>query len=456
MLHRIRPRRVGCGIAVSGADLIAVAVRLHPEGVEVLGQTELRGFRERPPDEWGAEYSVFLRGLDLGQTEAAFCIPRDEVIFRVLGMPPMRSKDISRAVALQVDELHPYGETEVVHASTPLDGGSRRAGPRPVAVAVARADRVRLYAHAFANAGIALARCTVSAGALRAAVRRDSAVSRGPVALALRSGWHLEIYGESNRRLCLNSSLDLEGMTVRRALRLSAEALDVGTEETASLAVLGEEGFDGPPAGFAIRDADSVLLPIVSSPDGFSFETHILAFGAAVESARPSSGLGLNLLSPTQRHSRPVALLAPRLVATACLALLGAATLLRPLVQDRSYADRLQRETVLLQDPAEIATSDQADAADLRGHRDWLLGRQDRTRADLELLREIAESLPDSVALTALEIDDSLVMAAGIAEDAGTVLRILSSSALLDGARFMGSPALTDGGERFRIEARRR
>ena len=456
MLRRFQPRRVGCGIAVTGGDLVAVAVRLQPAGVEVLGQIELRDFGERPPDLWGAEYSAFLRGLGLGRVAATFCMPRDKLIFRVLRMPSMRSKDIPKAVALQVADLHPYGEVGVVYASAPLDGGSEGAGGRPVAVAVARADRLRRYTDAFASAGITVDRCTASPGALRAAVRRGPEGAERPFALVLHSDSQLEIYGESSRRPCLSSSLVLEGMTVSMALRLAAEALDAGTGVTASLAMLGEQVLAEPPAGFAPCDADSVLRPVLRAPRGFSFATHILAFGAAVESARPRSGLGLDLLPPAERRSRSAAPSAPRLALGACAVLLGAASLLRPIVQDRRYADRLRKETAVLQDTGEVVASDQAGVADLRRRYDWLLEHQDRTRSDLDLLLELAESLPDSVAIRALEADDSLLVTAGTAENAGAVLRTLSNSPLLDGARFTVSPTVTEDGELFRIEARRR
>lgn len=454
MLQHIQPGRFGCGIAVRGPDLVAVAIRLRRGGVRVLGRTELRGFRERTPAQWGAEYSDFVRGLGVGHVAASLCVPREEVVFRTVRLPPMRTGELARAVALHVDDLHPYGEGPVCHDSAPL--GPEQSGPRrrPVAVAIVEADRIAAYSRMFAEAGVLLAACTVSASALRAAVRLGGNEPRRPFAVAVQSGTSLEIYGESADCPSLSSALDLGGMTLRGAMRLAFDGLRPRRGDTVGFALLGGE-LDDPIPGFVSRPVDSILGSPTDFPEGFSLARDAVALGAAIESARPKEGLGLNLLPPAARRSNSVAPFAPRLALAFALVLAGGAFLARPLIQDSRYADRLREETARLEGGAAISATDPAYLSELRQRYRWLLGRQERARSDLELLREIAEILPPATVLSALQFDDAKSVLTGTAKNADPLLAILAASPLLDDARFTRSPSVDGDGELFQIEAQR-
>lgn len=456
IISGIRRHRVGCGIAVRGPDLVVVAVRARRRGIAVLGRTVLQGFRERSPVEWGAEYSAFVRGLGLAHVAASFCLPRDEMVVRTLRLPSMRPRELAGAVALQVDELHPYENAATYHSTASLDKDHAAGRRCRVAVAIAEADRIEGYADLFSEAGVRLASCGVSAGALRAATRLSREEPKRPFAVAIRAGEHLEIYGESEDCPSLSSALDLGGITLTGALRLALEGLRPGAQGPVDLALLGGNAPIEPLPGFVIRDPTSFFGSPVDCPEEFALERDAVALGAAMESASSDAGLGLNLLPVSRRRSNSLRPFAPRLALVTALILVVVASLVRPQVQDTRYKTRLRDAIAGLESGTSMSETDQADLAVLRSRYQWLSGRRDRTRSHLDLLREFSEILPQETVLSDLEVDDARSVLTGTAKDADSLLALIAASPRVSQARFTKSPSIVQDGELFQIEARQR
>ncbi len=456
MLALLGLHRIGCGISVQGGDLVAVAVRLRRDGAEVLGRTRLPSFRNRPPSEWGKQYSTFALDAGIAGHPVTFCLPRAESVFRILRLSAKGSADLDQAVAPHAAELHPYGRSETVHAAAGVEPPAPVEGRRPVAVAVAEADGVRRYAELFREAGISLNRLTVPAGALRASVRRDVDSIGQPLALVALSGGDAEVYAESEREGCLSWGIDAEALADGAPLLLLREALSSEGDDPVRLGVLGGLETGELPTGIANWDPEDLLLPRSGLRDALTLPEDLLAFGAAVEAARPRSGLGLNLLPAALRAPQSVVRSARRLVLAGALAMAAGSWLALPVLQDRSYADRLRRETAALRQAEASAGAVRPPADSALRRSAWLLQRQGRAGSDLELLRALARAVPDGARLTAVEIADEGVAAAGVAHDATAVLRSLAASPLMRDTRFAGAPSAGPTGESFRIEALRR
>ncbi len=456
MIRQLHPRAAGCGIAVRGEDLVAIVVRLRPGGTHVLGRTRIRRFRQRPPPEWGSEYTAFVRKLGLQHLAATLCIPRHETVFRTLNLPSMPRKDLAAAIGWQLDDLHPYGDTPVHHAWAALEQRPEQAGQHRVAAVVAPAETVESYAQLFAGAGIRLASCTISPSVLRAAVHLESRCPGEPFVIADTEGWHLELYGESETSPAWSAALDLRGVTLDEALRLALEDLLLPGQEAARLALAGDTPPLERPAGFVARHVGEILPVPVRSPDEFDLARDATAFGAAVEAARPSLGLSLNLLPPALRRSNAARPYAPTLALAATLIALAGASLLTRSIQDHRYAERLAQETARLEAAAGLETPAATTEAALRERLEWLLNREERTRSDLAALREISQLLPVSAWLTTLKLDDGSARLTGTAENAGPLLAILDRAFSLDEPRFERAPSASERGEFFQIGARRR
>jgi len=85
-----------------------------------------------------------------------------------------------------------------------------------------------------------------------------------------------------------------------------------------------------------------------------------------------------------------------------------------------------------------------------------LLGSlRQRTESDLRILSELSRVLPDTVWLSALEVNDNGAQLTGEAEAAAPVLGIINSSTTLANASFTTSLVETEAGQRFQIAAER-
>ena len=151
-----------------------------------------------------------------------------------------------------------------------------------------------------------------------------------------------------------------------------------------------------------------------------------------------------------------VAPLVPRLVLGGALGVVAVLLAVLPTIQDWRYAERLRNETAKLETTAAVLAGEVSDIAVLQERYRWLLERQERTRSDLDLIREISEILPDSAWLTALRIEEDKVVLTGMAAEADPLLSLLSSSPPVGQARFVRSPTRRERAEQFQIEAQRR
>ena len=455
MPRKFLPRRTGCGIAIRGDDLVVTVVRIGGTGVEVLGRIELRAFRERSPAEWGAEYSRLLNDIGQSHLRATLAVPRTEVVFRVLSLPPMGRSDLARAIQIQLQDLHPYGDTPVYKSFTAI-GEATGSLSQLVAVAICEAPRIDGYARRLSEAGIAIDGCTVSADALRAATEHVVDASHAPFLLADRHGSTLEVYGASEDVPFLSSSLHLDGVSLDGALRLAREGLAVPSDRSVALAFLGAGRTDSSLPGLEARPVEALVRTPTRQAKGFDLQHDAVAMGAAMLSAGNRSGLGLNLLPRSARQRASAAPFLPRLALGGTLAVLALLLAVLPTIQDWRYAERLREEAARLEESAAAGAGGTSDLDALQERYRWLLERRERIRSDLDAIREISEILPDSAWLTALRLEQDKAVLTGTAADADPLVSLLSGSALLEQARFARSPTRGDSGEQFQIEVQRR
>src|SRR5687767_13851416 len=103
----------GVGIEIRDSDLHVAVVRLRPNSVSVSGKTKIADFRSRPAAEWGTELTSFLRKCGAGHIAVTILLPRRDVIVRQVFLPGVAKRDLSAAIQLQIDSLHPFGDDEV-------------------------------------------------------------------------------------------------------------------------------------------------------------------------------------------------------------------------------------------------------------------------------------------------------------------------------------------------------
>ncbi len=454
MLERLHRIGSGCGLEIRGDALVATAVKSRPGGVSWLGSKTIEGFEQRQASEWGAELNAFLQACGVSHVAASFVLPREDVIVRLLQLPPMSVKEREAAVRYQLDGLHPFAEDEIYFTFAPL--AVKATGPGPVAVAIAEKAVVDRYADLLEEAGVAVAAFTVSSSALYAALRVRPGEAPKPLLVALRDGDDLEVYGESAGRPLLNVDFNLRSVPAERALQLALSDLRLSEHEDALFVAAGEPLEAELPAGVDSRAAAEVFPAPLGAGDDFDFSRDLSGLAGALESACPRLGWRANLLPPERRKSDSRLLWAPTAALVLLLLLLGAGFIVRPWIQNAGYAAALERRTAELETIAAASDANSEATAEVARKIEILEDLQARARQDLQVVSELSLLVPDTAWLSQLAVLDSGVQLFGQAASAAPLLGVLNQAVSLEKAAFARSLVKENDYERFQITATRR
>ena len=146
---------------------------------------------------------------------------------------------------------------------------------------------------------------------------------------------------------------------------------------------------------------------------------------------------------------------APTAVLVAALILLLFAYPLRRVIQDRGYLRTLEAETARLEQDVSRAAAAKSQRRETAARIEVLKSLRGRSEADLRIVSELSQQLPDTAWLSHLEIRDQGVEMYGEAGAAAPLLATVNGTRTLENAAFMTSLVKTDNGERFQIAAQR-
>ena len=453
----------GCGIELRGTDLRVVAVKSRPGSFKVLGRIEIADFRSRPASEWGAEYATFLRDLKLSHLAATVSLPRSEIVVRQLRLPPLNRKELGAAVGYQLETLHPYEADQVYTAFAPLGETAEGVTQVQVAVLIAQKAIVEGYADLFESAGVAVASFTAGAAAFYTGVRVRWDSPPIPFLIADFQPDGIEIYGEGKNRPLFSGAF--ESQSPERVLRLAGADLRLQESEPASVVFCGANGGeDGSNLRglardlgdtFSLRSAAELLPSPAAAVPQFDEERDAAALAVALESACPRLGGRANLLPSARRKRNSHWMYAPTVVLVAALILLVFAYPLRRVMQDRGYLRTLEAETARLEQDVSRAAAAKSQRREAAARIEVLKSLRGRSEADLSIVSELSQQLPDTAWLSHLEIRDQGVEMYGEAGAAAPLLATVNGTRTLENAAFMTSLVKTDNGERFQIAAQR-
>ncbi len=453
----------GCGIEVRGSDLRVVAVKSRPGSFKVLGRIEIADFRSRPPAEWGSEYATLLKDLKLSHLAATVSLPRSEIVVRQLSLPPLNRKELGAAVGYQLETLHPYETDQVYTAFAPLGETAEGVTRVPVAVLIAQKTIVDGYADLFESAGVAVASFTAGAAAFYTGVRVRWDSPPVPFLVADFQRSRIEIYGEGKNRPLFSGAF--ESQSPERVLGLAGADLRLQGSEPASVVFCGADGGEddaAPPQiaqdlgdTFSFRSATELLpCPAAAVPE-FDEGRDAAALAVALDSACPRLGWQANLLPTARRKRNSHWLYAPTAVLVAALILLVFAYPLRRVIQDRSYLQALEAETARLEQDVSRVAAARSQGQETATRIEVLKSLRARSEADLRIVSELSQQLPDTAWLSNLEIRDEVVQMYGEAVAAAPLLATINGAPALESAAFTTSLAKTDNGERFQIAVQR-
>ncbi len=422
----------GVGIIAGDTDLEVTLVRVRPRGAKLRATLRIENFRTRPAAEWGAEYAAFLKSHGSAYLPALVVLGRSEVIVRHIALPGVTDADAAAAIGFQLDGLHPFAESEVVH-------DYRRVGSSDVfTVAIAERARIDFYTALFAEAGIKLAGFTFSGGAVFSSLRLYGNSREGAVVAV--TGLHaggaerVEVYGESPSYPLFSACFD---EPVERAAALATAEMRL-------------------PAETPVEDLADVLPQWRAAPENFDFSDAgrsraAAGWAAGLAAACPRLGTPVNLLPLEFRTASSRLMYVPSIVLGVVLIALGVALAGESYWLERGYRARLNAEIGKLTPVAQrIETLDKRLAQETL-QIDQLARFRRHTRAHLDIVLELTETLPPPAFLTSVQIDAKAVNIAGESDHADELLKKLDASPHFDGSQFTMPLARGSVGEVFRI-----
>jgi len=415
------------GIHIGRDSLTATVTRVRPNGVRVLGELNIPGFREQAAGEWGATYASFLAKLGAAHLAATVLLPREEVMVRQIAFPGVTDKDLASAIRFEIDSLNPYSEEEAV-----FDWA--RIGKTPsVLIGFTRRSVLDRYRTLFAEAGVKVASFTFSAPAIYSAVRLLSRPSADGFLLLEPETDEIEVYGESPSRPLFSARLD--GSPARaRTLAVAELRLPPETE----------------PA--ALHDA---LPKPQSAPPDFDVTASALPYATALAGASLVPALTVNLLPRELRESSSRMRLVPTFTLSALAVLTATVALAYPKYADRHYLGLLHEEIRKIEPRARKAVELDRQIAITRNRTQTLDNFRLRTKADLDALNELTTVLAQPTWLNSFQLTRDSLSILGSTDQAAALVKLLDGTHQFRGSSFTSGPVKAGGGEAFGIRSQR-
>jgi hypothetical protein len=421
----------GLGIEVGSKDLEVTAVRVRPNGVSVLGTTTIHNFGDRPAAEWGAEYTQFAHQAGVAHLAATVLMPRRETIVRQIALSGVAARDLSAAITLQIDTLHPYGEEEVVYGWSEVAAGG-------VLIGILRRAALERYSSLFAEAGVAVACFTFSAAAIYAAHRVPVAAAQDPATgfVALAAGEHgaWEVYGESPAKAVFSAEFELPPERAA-ALAISELRLEPGQEPI---------------------PLDRVLPVPRVNPVGNDLSRRSLPYATALAGSCPWLTPVANLLPLEQRRSNSRAMYIPTIVLAVLLLLVCVALVVHSWWEERRYMAKLEAEIAKVEPRAKRSAALDRELVRAQNRTRLLDEFRARTKDDLEALNGLTTLLAPPVWTSTVDLTPDAATVTGEADQAAPLLKILDASLYFHNSAFVGALAKAGGNEQFQIRTVRR
>jgi Tfp pilus assembly protein PilN len=448
-----------------------------------VDRLEISGLDQLGPAKCGERYRHWLRRNGLKHPWTVVALPRALVLWRHLQFPGSVSKELRRAVELQLDTLHPFEEGGVWWDFAVQERSKRRgfawpgaaaepSGPLEVHVAIAEREAVERWAGWFHEANIPVSQFTVTTALLLGMLeaRRSTTAAVNAPAFCLHgdeSG--CELVGLTpggasvSREARWEPGMGAEqaAVLVQRELQLARSELRMNPTEAAIVCTGGQlpgeaalEG-DGTVHLTPLRD---LFAPFAMDLEPADLRENVAGVAAAVAAAVDRSGpFTLNLLPAERRSYESPLVYVPTYALAGLVVVLAVALGLRAPVQEWLYGRSLERDRQALL--PQIQQLEQRQEQDRRVYEQLAtLARLRLSSAvPLELLDELTRRVPSDAWLQGVQYDGNSVSLTGSAASATAVLQALADSDRLESPQFLSAVTRSnDGKESFRIGARLR
>lgn len=449
----------GVGVEISNDHLAIAYVTATPFNTTIRAHAvydlDARSRLDEKTETISAKVKDFLHLHRIGSACIWIGLPAEMVIQRMILLPSAAKENLGKTLEYELTKYIPLASEDIYFRYQILDEDREEKQLKILFAAVKKKDLAPLIELSNRlGAGICGVESSATAG-INGLKWASKSISEKAYALAYAAdeAIHLSYFEEDQLRFI--RTLHLDDDLISQSERISRELDETGrtgADPTDALSVY----CHGPGATEEVLQRLNTLpnlafslLDLGESP--LEGNGPVAGTGLALKSLQPVS-VDINLF-PEQFRKKPSIIgryLTPALVVLTLIT--GLAWAGSHFTHQRITAIRVERELNDLSEEVKALGRVESEIAAMGERIDYLNNlRQDRTRA-LELLKELTETLPDTVWLLGLSVEENRVEIEGYADHSTQLIPRLEASPLFANARFISTITKgRDGKEVFKI-----
>jgi type IV pilus assembly protein PilM len=207
----------------NGFTLDALGEIKGPNVDWVRGENKISGTKEM-----GAAIKKLLVDLKVKARQAVACIPEDEVVSRLVNLPPLKDSEIMDALKFEAETFVPYPLNQVTIDYEIVEKDDN--GRLKIFVVAAKNDLITSFVNLFKSIGLELVALESPAIAMRRVIKSSvKADVTGIIALDYGEKYS-DIIGLSNGNICFTRSMPIGGESITRAISINL-GLDMPSAE---------------------------------------------------------------------------------------------------------------------------------------------------------------------------------------------------------------------------------
>ncbi len=432
--------KTSTGFELIGEDLRVAVTRVFLNRLRVVKHGSIEGFTSLDVEQQRQRLAALVRGQRIPVSRVFLSLPHERGMVRQVELPVEAINEVSQAVRLQLESWIPWSSDEVY-----WDCAYKRPpkGVRSVTVSIAIIPREMLdpWIQLFVSAGIQLSGACLSpmAGAHAATTLWPGSPT---IMLRCEPGAVDGVFVDGRRMIAVRNEGEETAQSAQDSMRQLAALGRLDSVEGIRLLVDGTASESLP--------SENVRLPLEQDAAAGT-----AAFGSIATAlvGLGRSGFQTNLLPEDVRHRQGWVRWVPTYVLLTLILAVGIGLVLQDEYHDAVYASRIGEEIDRLASELGDTGDMEDELAALNARCQAAVGHIEGRDANLEVLLELARSLPMTAFLSRYSYQDGTVTISGYSESPPELQRLLENSPVFRTVEFT-SPLVRDdsGKDRFVIQ----
>ena len=226
---------VGLDLGIGMIKAVSLSKTANGLILDAIGETK------GPNDDWvkkgaksdgikqmAAAIRRLLADLKIRARQAVACIPEDEVVSRLVNLPPLKENEIMDALRFEAETFVPYPLDQVTIDYEIVERDDN--GRLKVFVVAAKTDLINAFIHLFRLVGVELIALESPAVAMRRVIKNSINPSVSGIITLDYGEKFFDIIGTNNGNICFTRSVPIGGESVTRAISINL-GLDMPSAE---------------------------------------------------------------------------------------------------------------------------------------------------------------------------------------------------------------------------------